>query len=47
MATKDSGYDMFYLYPVEQSWAAGDREVVCLAGSDKGKLTGSLKGVEK
>ena len=47
LATKDSGYDMFYLYPVEQSWAAGDREVLCLVGSDKGKLTGTLKGVEK
>ena len=47
LATKDSGYDMFYMYPVEQSWATGDREVLCLAGSDKGKLAGSLKGSEK
>ncbi len=47
LATKDSGYDMFFLYPVEKSWATGDREVLCLVGSDKGKITGSLKGIEK
>ena len=47
VSTKDSAYDMFYLYPVEASWASGDREVLCLVGSDKGKLTGSLKGVKK
>ncbi|MFT3968810.1 MAG: septum formation family protein [Micropruina sp.] len=44
LAPKDSRYDMFYLYPVETSWAAGDRQVLCLAGSNKSDLTGSLKG---
>ncbi len=47
LAPKDSKYDMFYLYPVESSWAAGDREVLCLAGSTKGGVTGTLKGVAK
>lgn len=47
VATKDSTYDMFYLHPIEKSWATGDREVLCLAGATKGGVTGSLKGVAK
>ncbi|MFT4294328.1 MAG: septum formation family protein [Micropruina sp.] len=47
LAAKDSRYDMFYLYPVQDSWAIGDREVLCLAGSTKGGIKGSLKGVAK
>jgi len=47
LATKDSSYDMFYLYPVEDSWASGDREVLCLVGTDKGGIKGSLKAVKK
>lgn len=47
LAAKDSRYDMFYLHPVERSWAIGDRQVLCLAGSSKGGLKGSLKGVQK
>lgn len=47
LSTKDSAYTMSYLYPVEDSWATGDREVLCLAGSDKGQVTGTLKGIAK
>ncbi len=47
LAPKDSKYDMFYLHPVESSWASGDRQVLCLAGSTKTDLTGSLKGVAR
>ncbi|MBK8445607.1 MAG: septum formation family protein [Micropruina sp.] len=47
LSTKDSAYDMFYLYPVKESWATGDREVLCFVGSTSGKVTGTLKGVEK
>lgn len=47
LAAKDSRYDMFYLHPVEDSWAIGDRQVLCLAGTTKGGLKGSLKGVQK
>ena len=47
VAAKDSRYDMFYLYPVERSWAIGDRQVLCLTGSSKGGLEGTLKGVQK
>ena len=47
LSTKDSGYGMYYLYPVEDSWKIGDREVLCLAGSAKGGIRGSLKGVKK
>ncbi|MFT3862456.1 septum formation family protein [Micropruina sp.] len=45
-ATK-SDYDMFYLYPIEDSWATGDREVMCLVGSSKGGVKGTLRGAEK
>ena len=47
VATKDSSYDMYYLYPLEESWAAADRQVLCLAGTAKGGVQGSLKGVGK
>ncbi len=47
LATKDSKFDMFFLYPTESSWAGGDREVLCLAGSTKGGVKGSLKGLAK
>ena len=47
LSTKDSAYDMYFLFPVEASWATGDREVVCLVGSDKGRITGSLRGIGK
>ena len=47
VATKDSSLDRFYMYPVKESWATGDREVLCFAGLDKGGLKGSLKGTKK
>lgn len=47
LATKNSSYEMYYLYPVEDSWTIGDREVLCLAGSSKGGIEGSLKGAKK
>lgn len=47
LSTKDSAYDMFFLFPVEASWATGDREVICLVGSAKGQIKGSLRGVQK
>lgn len=47
VATKDSSLDMFYMYPLKESWATGDREVLCFAGLDKGGLKGSLKGTKK
>ena len=47
LSAKDSRYDMFYLYPVADSWAIGDRQVLCLAGSAKGDIKGTLKGVQK
>lgn len=47
LSPKDSRYAVFFLYPVEDSWKLGDREVLCLAGADKGGIKGSLKGVKK
>jgi hypothetical protein len=42
----ESRYYISYLQPTEESWANGDREVVCLVvGEDDEKITGSLRGV--
>jgi hypothetical protein len=41
-------YDYSYYFPTEESWAAGDREVLCVAyADDQAKITGSLKGIKK
>ena len=39
-------YDYSYYFPTEESWAAGDREVMCVAyADDLSKITGTLKGI--
>ena len=40
-AMSDPTIGFFYIYPLEQAWPA-DREVVCLAISSDGTMTGSL-----
>ena len=43
-----SVYDYSYYFPTEQSWAAGDREVLCAAyADDLSKITGTLKGINR
>lgn len=42
---QSSVYNFSFLYPTEESWKTGDREVVCIITSlDGSKLTGSAKG---
>jgi hypothetical protein len=42
-----SGYDYSYYTPTSDSWAAGDREVMCVAFDPSGtQVTGTLKGSE-
>lgn len=36
-----------FLYPTEQTWAAGDREIVCLVFDEAGLQTGSLAGAQR
>ncbi|WP_341952432.1 septum formation family protein [Salinibacterium sp. TMP30] len=44
----DSMYDFSWYYPTEQSWADGDREILCIAYSPDGEdIIGSLAGVAK
>lgn len=46
--SEESRYEVTYLTPTKQTWtSAGDREVVCLVGSSRGGVTGSLKGSGK
>lgn len=43
-----SAYDYTYYVPTKESWAAGDRVLMCIAKSDSGeKITGSLKSIKK
>lgn len=42
-----SEYGFFSLTPTASTWAANDREILCLAGSDEGGIKGSLKGSKK
>ncbi len=43
----DSTYFFTYLLPSPRSWESGDHDVLCLATSSQGPLTGSLKGAGK
>lgn len=45
MAWADSKYDFATLYPTEETWAEGDREIVCAIGDPAGRTTGSLKDI--
>ena len=48
LADADSAYTYSYYYPTEESWAAGDREILCVAYSDDlSQITGSVKGANK
>jgi hypothetical protein len=42
---EESTYELTYLHPTAETWAIGDREVLCLVGPDGETTTGSLKGV--
>lgn len=41
----ESRFDFSFYYPTEQSWATGDREVLCVIFDPEGPVTGSLEGV--
>lgn len=48
LADADSVYTYSYYYPTEDSWGAGDREILCVAYSDDlSQITGSIKGINK
>lgn len=40
----DQSISIFYLQPTKQTWAAGDRTVICMALFEKEKRVGSIKG---
>jgi Septum formation/Domain of unknown function (DUF4190) len=43
-AGSDGSYGLYSVFPREQNWKAGDREVACLAQALSGPSTGSIKG---
>jgi hypothetical protein len=43
-----SKYSFNYFYPDQNSWdSSNDRQILCLAGSEDGNITGTLKGIKK
>ncbi len=40
-------YNFSYYYPTAESWAQGDREILCLIIDEAGKTTGSLAGIAR
>jgi len=46
--SEDSIYDFGYLYPLAESWATGDREILCVIYDPAGKIgSGSLAGAAR
>jgi len=43
-AAQDPKVGLFSVYPLEQNWTRGDRQVVCIATAKTGTATGSIKG---
>ena len=43
-AQTNTSIGLFSLYPQQESWAQGDRGVVCIATAENGTVTGSIKG---
>jgi len=43
----DSKLDISYYYPTTDSWANGDREILCTVYDDGVKTTGTLKGAKR
>jgi hypothetical protein len=44
---QESALDFAYYYPTEESWANGDREILCLIVDPAGKVEGSLAGAAR
>ncbi|HWR86383.1 MAG TPA: septum formation family protein [Rhodoglobus sp.] len=42
-----SSLDFAYYYPTQDSWANGDREILCLIVDPAGKVEGSLQGAAR
>jgi hypothetical protein len=40
----DADIGLYFVFPLERNWRAGDREVVCIATSTAGTTTGSIRG---
>jgi hypothetical protein len=47
LAYDSSALDFSYYYPTEESWAQGDREILCLAYDPAGQITGTLAGAAR
>jgi hypothetical protein len=47
IAYDDSDLSISYYYPTKDSWANGDREIMCTVYNDGVKTTGTLKGAKR
>lgn len=46
-AYRDSMYDTSGYFPSTQSWASGDRELLCTVWDPEGQVTGTLAGIAR
>jgi hypothetical protein len=47
MSYNDSNLKISYYFPTKDSWANGDREILCTVYDDGVKTTGTLKGADR
>jgi hypothetical protein len=47
VAYNDSALDYYYFTPTTESWASGDREILCAVLDPAGDTTGSLAGANR
>jgi Septum formation/Domain of unknown function (DUF4190) len=47
LSYRESVLDLWVIAPVEEGWAAGDREVICNIYDPDGNVSGSLSGAER
>lgn len=47
MPYDQSALEVTWLEPTEESWEAGDRELVCMITDPAGQTTGSLEGANR
>lgn len=47
LSYEESALSFSYYYPTTESWASGDREILCLLVDPAGKVEGSLEGAAR
>ena len=43
----DSNLELTYLFPVRESWATGDRQILCIVDDPTGDVKGTMRGAKR